>query len=488
MPKKNIEQLDELKKSTLGSYVKKASADAVDKMDDSGQELSFGDPEVGMKLSDKAGKRLAGVSKATDRLTKEDYVSEDEGFDVDPEIHARNVERTRKRLNRMPGFTKMNSPEKQQRIADKITKHTYLGHTFDGAFRLAHIGESIASDTLKADSRSDDSNPKSKIAAINAVIGSMNAMSSDELTKWYTSAMALIGKEASALPGSANSDSNKSSLNMKGSAAVGSGGASAADPMPKLDHKNNPLASMKEDVEEMFVGTELSEEFKDKATTLFEAAVNARATLEIARLEEEFEAAYEERLEEEVTSIVENVETNLDTYMNYVVEKWMEDNQVAIESSLRNEIMEEFIGGLKGLFAEHYINVPEEKVDVIEAMAQKIETLENALNESINDANELKSVLAEAKMSSLIDELSEGLTMSQAEKFAALAEGVSFDGNFNSYKSKLEMVKETYFSMKPKTSNIEEETFESDEESVNTVNMDPHVSNYVRAIARTTKK
>jgi len=432
MPKKNIEQLDELKKSTLGSYVKKASADAVDKMDDSGQELSHGSIETGMKLSDKARKRLAGVSKATDRLTKEEYdaLSEEE-------------------------------------------KEMY---------------ESVASDTLKADSRSDDSNPNSKIAAINAVIGSMNAMSSDELTKWYTSAMALIGKEASALPGSASSDSNKSSLNMKDSAATGSGGASAADSMPKLDHKNNPLASMKEDVEEMFVGTDLSEEFKDKATTLFEAAVNARATLEIARLEEEFETAYEEKLEEEVASIVENVETNLDTYMNYVVEKWMEDNQVAIESSLRNEIMEEFIGGLKGLFAEHYINVPEEKVDVIEAMAQKIETLENALNESINDANELKSVLAEAKMSSLVDELSEGLTMSQAEKFAALAEGVSFDGNFNSYKSKLEMVKETYFSMKPKTSNIEEETFESDDESVNTVNMDPHVSNYVRAIARTTKK
>jgi hypothetical protein len=350
------------------------------------------------------------------------------------------------------------------------------------------VEESTASETLRADSRSDDSNPKSKIEAINAVIGSMNSMSSDELTKWYTSAMALIGKEASALPGSANSDSNKSSLNMKGSAAIGSGGASAPDAMPRLDHKNNPLASMKEDVEEMFVGTDLSEEFKDKATTLFEAAVNARATLEIARLEEEFEIAYEERLEEEVASIVENVETNLDTYLDYIVENWMEDNQVAVESSLRNEIMEEFIGGLKGLFAEHYIDMPEEKVNVIEAMAQKIETLETALNESINDNNELKSELVEAKMLSLVDELSEGLTMSQAEKFAALAEGVSFDGNFNSYKSKLEMVKETYFSMKPRTSNIEEETFESDDESVNTVNMDPHVSNYVRAIARTTKK
>jgi len=350
------------------------------------------------------------------------------------------------------------------------------------------VDESIASETLKADSRSDDSNPKSKIAAINSVIGSMNSMSSDELTKWYTSAMALIGKEASALPGSANSNANKSSLNMNSTAAKGSGGASAPDAMPKLDHKNNPLASMKEDVEEMFVGTDLSEEFKDKATTLFEAAVNARATLEIARLEEEYEAAYEERLEEEVALIVENVETNLDTYLDYIVENWMEDNQVAVESSLRNEIMEEFIGGLKGLFAEHYIDVPEEKVNVIEAMAQKIETLETALNESINDVNELKSVLTEAKMTSLVDELSEGLTMSQAEKFAALAEGVSFDGNFNSYKSKLEMVKETYFSIKPQTSNIEEETFESDDQSVNTVNMDPHVSNYVRAIARTTKK
>jgi len=353
---------------------------------------------------------------------------------------------------------------------------------------VENIEESVASETLKADSRTDTSHPQSKIEAINSVIGAMHAMRSDELTKWFNQAMDLIGKEADKEPKSANEYGNENSLDMKPSYAVGKARPTANDPMPKLDHKNNPLASMKEDVEEMFVGTDLSEEFKDKATTLFEAAVNARAIIEIARLEEEFETAYEERLEEEVASIVGNVETNLDTYLDYIVEKWMEDNQVAVESSLRNEIMEEFIGGLKSLFAEHYIDVPEEKVNVIEAMAQKIETLENALNESINDNNELKSELVEARMLSLVDELSEGLTMSQAEKFAALAEGVSFDGNFNSYKSKLEMVKETYFSMKPKTSNIEEETFESDDESVNTVNMDPHVSNYVRAIARTTKK
>ena len=419
MSTKNNEQLDEISKDLATSYKQKAIASK-------GQAMADKDPDTMIK-------RMRGIKTASSKLGQQTGSS-------------------RGGRGSAAVYQKANVPATEE--IEFITQNEYDALSEEEQ----EMYESIASETLKADSRSDDSNPKSKIAAINSVIGSMNAMSSDELTKWYTSAMALIGKEASALPGSANSNANKNSINMK------------------------------EDVEEMFVGTDLSEEFKDKATTLFEAAVNARATLEIARLEEEFETAYEERLEEEVASIVENVETNLDTYLDYVVEKWMEDNQVAVESSLRNEIMEEFIGGLKGLFAEHYINVPEEKVDVIEAMAQKIETLENALNESIDDVNELKSVLAEAKMSSLIDELSEGLTMSQAEKFAALAEGVSFDGNFNSYKSKLEMVKETYFSMKPQTSNIEEETFESDDESVNTVNMDPHVSNYVRAIARTTKK
>jgi hypothetical protein len=396
--------------------------------------------------------------KSNDRLRNEEVSEEEqEMYELDEGKYDYPKHMTQTRTNSDMGTTNAADNRERRKAFRKKIKAIQHKELMSGK-RKQSVEESVASDTLKADSRSDDSNPKSKIAAINSVIGSMNAMSSDELTKWYTSAMALIGKEASSLPGSANSDSNRNSLNMK------------------------------EDVEEMFVGTDLSEEFKDKAITLFEAAVNARATLEIARLEEEFETAYEQLLEEEVASIVENVETNLDIYLDYVVEKWMEDNQVAVESSLRNEIMEEFIGGLKGLFTEHYIDVPEEKVNVIEAMAQKIETLENALNESINDNNELKSELVEARMLSLVDELSEGLTMSQAEKFAALAEGVSFDGNFNSYKSKLEMVKETYFSMKPKTSNIEEETFESDDESVNTVNMDPHVSNYVRAIARTTKK
>lgn len=419
MSDEKYKQLDELSKKTMGSYIKKASKDAVDKMDQAGSELSHGDTKRGMNLSYKAERRAASVGKAADKITKEEY---DE------------------------------LPEDEQ--AEYV------------------IDESVASDTLKPGSRNVEL-PRTKIEAMTSVLGAMHGMKKEDMTKWFTQAMALIGKEASHLPSGASSDSNQSSIDMKGGK-----GPKTRDPMPKLN--------VREDVEEMFVGEELSEEFKDKATTLFEAAVNARAMVEVARLEEE----YENRLEEEVTSMVESVEKNVDTYLDYVVEKWMEENQVAIESSLRNEIMEEFIDGLKGLFAEHYISMPEEKVDVVESLAAKVEELEASLDETINENAELKSILEEAHKESLLGDLAEGLTMTQAEKFAALAEGVSFDGDLDAYKAKLEVVKETYFSIKPQTSTatIEEETFEGDEESGKTVNVDPQVNRYVQAISRTIKK
>jgi AcrR family transcriptional regulator len=332
------------------------------------------------------------------------------------------------------------------------------------------IDESIASDTLRAGSR-PDVNPKSKIEAMTSVIGAMHSMRKDDLTKWYTQAMALIGKEASSLPAGASADSNASTIDMKGGK-----GPKTRDAMPKLN--------VREDVEDMFVGEELSEEFKDKASTLFEAAVNARAMVEVARLEEE----YETRLEEEVSSIVESVEKNLDTYLDYVVEKWMEENQVAIESSLRNEVTEEFINGLKGLFAEHYISVPEDKVDVIESLAAKVEELEEALDETINENVELKTVIAEAEKASVVVDMAEGLTMTQADKFFALSEGVDFDGNLDAYKAKLNIIKETYFTKKSAMSaqtNIEEETFDGGAET--SVFVDPSVNRYVQAISRTVK-
>lgn len=336
---------------------------------------------------------------------------------------------------------------------------------------LNELDESVASETLKPGSRTV-ADPKSKIEAMTSVIGAMHSMRKDDLTKWFTQAMALIGKEADSLPSGASADANASTVDMK----TGKG-PKTRDAMPKLN--------VREDVEEMFDGQELSEEFKDKASTLFEAAVNARLTLEAARLEEQYEA----RLEEEVTEIAEALEKKLDTYLDYVVENWMKENEVAIESSLRNEIMEEFIDGLKGLFAEHYIDIPEEKIDVVEELAAKVDELEIMLDESITENAELKVMVTESKKADILEEMADDLTMVQAEKFAALAEGIDFDGDIDSYRKKLSYVKETYFSKKSTpTTNIEEETFESETITEGVKSYDPDVSRYAQAISRTVKR
>ncbi len=347
--------------------------------------------------------------------------------------------------------------------------------------------DSVAMATLHPGSRAVKDDPKSKIEYIQHTIGAMHAMRKTDLEKWFHDAMNLVGKEVASLPGAANEKGNKASLNMKASGAVGKGGAAPNDPMVHLYDKNNPLAkilSVKEDVQEMFEGQDLSEEFKEKATTIFEAAVTARALMEVARIEEE----YQTRIEEEVQQIAETLEKQVDSYLDYVVEKWMEDNQVAIESTLRNEIMEEFIDGLKGLFTEHYIDVPEEKISVIEQLAAKVEQLENKLDESINENVSLKKVVVEVEKNEAFAEMAEGLTLTQSEKFEALAEGVDFDGNVDAYKRKLSYIKETYFAntVKKSVSNIEEETFEGEESQ--TIATNPEVAAFVKAISRTAKK
>jgi hypothetical protein len=336
---------------------------------------------------------------------------------------------------------------------------------------MEEVTESAASDTLKPGSRSV-ADPKSKIETITAVIGAMHSMRKDDLTKWYTQAMDLIGKEADSLPSGANADANASTIDTK----LGKG-PKTRDPMPKI--------SVKEDVEEMFEGQDLSEEFKDKATTLFEAAVNARITLEMTKLEEQ----YEEQLTEEVAEITEALEAKLDTYLDYVTENWMKENEVAITSTLRNEITEEFIDGLRGLFAEHYIEVPEDKIDVLEELAAKVEALETKLDESITENVQLKEALLDSEKTETLREMAEDLTLNESEKFAALAEGIEFDGDLDTYRKKLAYVKESYFNKKTNksVSNIEEETFEAPE-SDRVVSADPEINRYAQAIARTIKR
>jgi len=338
--------------------------------------------------------------------------------------------------------------------------------------------ETLAASSLHPAARPAGADPKSKIEYITHAIGAMHAMKKDDLTKWFHQAMDLIGKEASHLPAGANEKGNEASIRMKPSYAAGKKGASANMPMPKL--------SVKEDVEEMFAGSDLSEEFKDKASTLFEAAVQARIITESARLEEEFEA----KLTEAVAEINEELASKVDAYLDYVVENWMEENAVAIESTLRNEVMEEFMEGLKGLFAEHYIDVPQEKVDVIESLATKVEELEAALDEQITESATLKSAIVEVEKKEVFESFLSDLALTQQEKFKALAEGVDFDGDLEVYSKKLAVIKENYFTTEKKApveTNITEETFEV-EPSTTVVSNDPLVNRYAAAITRSLKK
>lgn len=276
-------------------------------------------------------------------------------------------------------------------------------------------------------------------------------------------------------------------------------GNAAASNKASIDAKPSAASSsMKEDMDALFNGEELSEDFKDKATTIFEAAVSARVDSLVAeaaaKLQEEQEAAIAEAtkaLEEDYTAKTEELAANLDDYLGYVVEQWMEANQVAIEKSLRTEVTEGFIAGLKTLFAENYFDIPEDKIEVAEELVAKVQELEEKLNESIEQNIELKAVVLESHKEKLFADISEGLAATQVEKLRALAEGIEYS-DAETYGKKLQIVKESYFAegkkaAVPAASVLTEEVVSVDEEGTVKA-MDPSVAKYVSAISRTLKK
>ena len=254
-------------------------------------------------------------------------------------------------------------------------------------------------------------------------------------------------------------------------------------PTGDMSAKNRASVAMKEDLTVMFDGEDLSEEFKEKATTFFEAAVHMRVEEEVARLEEQ----YTKDLEEQVTEIAEDLVNKLDDYMDYVVKEWMEDNEVAIDTSLRSEITEEFISGLKGLFEQHYIDIPEDKVDVVEELALQVEELQDKLDKSIEEQIALTKTLEEQAKQLIFAEVAEGLVDTQADKFAKLAEGVEYSDE-ESFRRKLEIVKENYFNSAKKATLIVESEIESADEPEQQQTLSGPVANYVKAISRTIKK
>jgi len=241
------------------------------------------------------------------------------------------------------------------------------------------------------------------------------------------------------------------------------------------------LNAMKEDIDALFADdSTISEEFKSKVSTIFEARVNDRVT----QIEEETETRYAGMLEEAVEAIKSELTEKVDDYLSYVVEQWMEENQIAIESGLRSEITEEFISGLRNLFAEHYIDVPAEKVDLVDELATKVEELESSLNEEIERGIKTKKALVEARKNEITHSVCEGLTATQVEKIKTLAEGVEFSTE-DEYKNKLENIRENYFPSGTKRADeqqLHEELGDADEKKV--IN-DPFVNAVAQAISKT---
>lgn len=235
-----------------------------------------------------------------------------------------------------------------------------------------------------------------------------------------------------------------------------------------------------EDVAALVNGEELSEEFKTKAATIFEAAVVSRVKTEVAKLEEQFESKLAEQVEEIKDGLVEKV----DGYLNYVVEQWMTDNEIALENGLKVEVMESFIAGMKGLFEQHYVDVPEEKFDIVGDMQTQLEEMKAKLDEQLSANVEMKSQLDEMARTAAIEEIATEMADTDAEKFRGLAEELSY-GDADTFAQKLQTIKENYFGQKPAAAKIEsvvtDEPVEQLDEEVKP-QVDPRMARYLQAL------
>ena len=201
---------------------------------------------------------------------------------------------------------------------------------------------------------------------------------------------------------------------------------------------------IEEDVNALLGGEDLSEEFREKAKMVFESALNSK----VSEIHEALEAQYEIKLEEAKEGLKEALTDRVDSYLEYVAEEWMTENELAIEHGLKTEMTESFLSGMKGLFEEHYVTIPEDKYDVLESMVEKLDDMETKLNEQIDKNIGLNQRLSESVSDNILDQVSEGLAVTQKEKLASLAESVEFESE-EEYREKLETLKESYFSRTP---------------------------------------
>jgi len=311
--------------------------------------------------------------------------------------------------------------------------------------------------------------PTTKSAMIKQLFDKVNGMKKEEVSAKWKDLMGVAEAEDLGGPTPSDSDNSKDEVGKK----------------KKKVKIAMPEINVKEDIDALVEGEELTEEFKSKASTIFEAAVHQKV-MEVATAKiEDLEKEYQSDLQEEIISFRDELTEKVDGYLNYVVEEWMRENELALESSLRSEITEEFMGGLKNLFTEHYIEVPDEKVDIVENLFDKVEELEGQLNTQIEENVQTKGELNDYRKNKILEEVCSDLADTQSEKMKDLVEGVSFDET-EDFEDKVKTIKESYFPSQVKQDeNIEQkDVVTEDSPSEETPKMNNIMEAYSQAIAR----
>jgi hypothetical protein len=388
------EQLDELSKKTLGSYVKKAS----DKLSSHGinmvGSLERGDIENSAYHGRKIHTRQKGIAKAVNKLTKEDL----EDFSIEE----------------LEDF--MMSEDYEQ--LDELSKKT-LGSYVKKATSDVGLAGFVKGVTVTDPTRS----------------------------KEYEHA---------------------ASMNKKRKVGINR----AVDRLTKED--------IDADVDALMNGENLTEEFREKATAIFEAAVMSRVTQEVESLEEEFQ----DRLVEYYEGAKEEIVEKVDGYLNYVVEQWMNDNELAVTTGIKNDILEGFVSGMKNLFQEHYIEVPDEKLDLVAELQESVAILESKLDESLESNVEMSKYINYVERNTITEEFCKTMTDTEVEKFKSLAEELSFEDS-DTYSSKLQIIKENYFGKKPTAGTVQSIVTDSPVQLTESVqNIDPNVAQYLETFNR----
>jgi hypothetical protein len=242
--------------------------------------------------------------------------------------------------------------------------------------------------------------------------------------------------------------------------------------------------NIEEDVNALLAGEELSEEFQEKARTIFEAAIKSK----ISEIKESIQQTYEQALIEEVTFIKEELTERVDAYLEYVADEWLQENALAVEQGLKTEMTESFLVGMKNLFEDHYVTIPEDRYDVIESMVDKLDEMEGKLNEQIERNVALNKRLAESVADVIFAEVAEGLALSQKDKLASLAENVEFESEAD-YREKLVTLRESYFPSNAGTQRDDSETLsESSDMQLQQSEVSPIMEAYLQTLSRVSKK